>query len=144
MWLRYVKRAAAYNIDLAQHFYVEAMNNGEVPDPSVYDYIAWTRIENDSNGRNEKMLSAFAAGMSAQLVAREEGRALVIGFEQGRVDFGGITQLVMLAPGKYQFNGKYTGELVGQREVDAIRLRTVAQRCVEQIEALPRHLRQPE
>jgi hypothetical protein len=46
---------------------------------------------------------------------REEGRALVIGFEQGRVDFGGITQLVMLAPGKYQFNGKYTGEISGQR-----------------------------
>src|SRR6185437_4665700 len=26
MWLRYCKRAAAYNIDLAQHFYVEALN----------------------------------------------------------------------------------------------------------------------
>jgi len=46
---------------------------------------------------------------------QEGGRALAISFEQGRVDFRGITQLVMLAPGKYQFLGKYTGELTGQR-----------------------------
>jgi hypothetical protein len=46
---------------------------------------------------------------------QEGGRALVISFEQGRVDFRGITQLIMLAPGKYQFLGKYTGELTGQR-----------------------------
>jgi hypothetical protein len=46
---------------------------------------------------------------------QERGRALVISFEQGRVDFRGITQLVMLAPGKYQFLGKYTGEITGQR-----------------------------
>jgi hypothetical protein len=45
----------------------------------------------------------------------EGGRALTIAFEQGRVDFRGVTQLVMLAPGKYQFNGKYTGEITGQR-----------------------------
>ena len=31
------------------------------------------------------------------------------------------------------------GELVGEREVDAVRLRAVAQRGVEQIEALARH-----
>lgn len=66
MWLRYVKRAAAYNIDLAQHYYVEAMGNNEAPDLSGYDYVAWTRIENDSNGRNEKILSAFTSGMSQQ------------------------------------------------------------------------------
>jgi hypothetical protein len=46
---------------------------------------------------------------------REEGRALVVAFEQGRVEFHGVTQLIMLAPGRYQFNGQYTGELSGQR-----------------------------
>ena len=58
------------------------------------------------------------AGVSidfAPAPGQEGGRALVISFEQGRVDFRGITQLVMLAPGKYQFLGKYTGELTGQR-----------------------------
>jgi TPR repeat protein len=79
MWLRYVKRAAAYNIDNAQHFYVEAMNNGEVPDPSGYDYIAWPRIENDSNNRNALLLNALTRGMTeVQLKAADAAyRALV-------------------------------------------------------------------
>jgi hypothetical protein len=46
---------------------------------------------------------------------QEGGRALVVAFEQSRVDFRGITQLIMLAPGKYRFNGQYTGEITGQR-----------------------------
>jgi hypothetical protein len=46
---------------------------------------------------------------------RDGERALVVAFEQGRVDFRGVTQLIMLAPGKYRFNGKYTGEMIGQR-----------------------------
>ena len=36
------------------------------------------------------------------------------------------------------------GELVGEREVDAVRLRAVAQRGVEQIKTLARHALQPE
>jgi hypothetical protein len=47
----------------------------------------------------------------------EGGRALVVAFEDGRVNFGGVTQLMVLPPGKYQFNGKYTGEVVGERGV---------------------------
>jgi hypothetical protein len=45
----------------------------------------------------------------------EGGRALVVAFEQGRVDFRGVSQLMVLPPGKYQFNGRYMGELIGQR-----------------------------
>jgi TPR repeat protein len=79
MWLRYVKRAAAYNIDNAQHFYAEAMRKGDVPDPSGYDYIAWTRIENDSNNRNIQLLNELTRGMTEeQLKAADAAyRALV-------------------------------------------------------------------
>jgi TPR repeat protein len=79
MWLRYVKRAAAYNIDNAQHFYVEAMNSGDAPDPSGYDHIAWTRIENDSNNRNVQMLQVLTRGMTEQQLKASDAayRALV-------------------------------------------------------------------
>jgi hypothetical protein len=45
----------------------------------------------------------------------EGGRALEVAFEQGRVDFRGVTQLIALPPGKYHFDGKYTGEVTGER-----------------------------
>lgn len=79
MWLRYVKRAAAYNIDMAQHFYVEAMDKAEVPDTSGYDHIAWTRIENDSNNRNVLLLNALSLGMTGEQrnAAEAAYRALV-------------------------------------------------------------------
>lgn len=72
MWLRYVKRAAAYNIDMAQHFYAEAMNNGEVPDPSGHDHVAWTRIENDSNNRNVQLLNALTHAMTEEQLKAAE------------------------------------------------------------------------
>jgi hypothetical protein len=43
------------------------------------------------------------------------GRALAIAFQQGRVDFRGMSQLLVLTPGTYQFSGRYTGEVMGQR-----------------------------
>jgi hypothetical protein len=58
------------------------------------------------------------AGVSIDIAAApnsDGGRALVISFEQGRVDFRGITQLLTLAPGKYQFDGRMMGEITGQR-----------------------------
>jgi TPR repeat protein len=60
MWLRYCKRAAAYNIDLAQHFYVEALNEGRARDFSGYDAIAWSRL----SARDNPLLKAMTAGMS--------------------------------------------------------------------------------
>jgi hypothetical protein len=48
-------------------------------------------------------------------VADSDGRALEVAFQQGRVEFGGVTELVALPPGKYQFEGKFTGEVIGQR-----------------------------
>ncbi len=47
----------------------------------------------------------------------EGNRALVISFEQGRIDFRGVAELIVLAPGNYEFRGKYTGEIMGPRGV---------------------------
>jgi len=46
---------------------------------------------------------------------RDGQRALLIEFGHGRVEFGGIRQLTMLAPGTYEFKGKYKGEVLGKR-----------------------------
>jgi hypothetical protein len=48
-------------------------------------------------------------------VADSDGRALEVAFQQGRVEFGSVTELVALPPGKYQFEGKFAGEVIGQR-----------------------------
>jgi hypothetical protein len=45
----------------------------------------------------------------------DDGRVLEVAFQQGRVDLGSVAQLVALPAGKYQFQSKFTGEVVGQR-----------------------------
>jgi hypothetical protein len=58
------------------------------------------------------------AGVTIDIMTRpdEDGlRALYIEFGQGRVEFNGVSQLIMLAPGNYRFKGQYRGELVGRR-----------------------------
>jgi TPR repeat protein len=64
MWLHFCKRAAAYNIDLAQHYYAEGMMNGEVRDLSGYDYIVWTRLASQKQTGEGIMLRAITKGMS--------------------------------------------------------------------------------
>lgn len=41
--------------------------------------------------------------------------ALFLEFGQGRVDFPGVSQTIMLAPGAYRFKGSFKGEVVGRR-----------------------------
>jgi hypothetical protein len=45
----------------------------------------------------------------------EGNRALFVRFEDGRVDFGRVAQLIMLAPAKYRLEATYKGWLLGQR-----------------------------
>jgi hypothetical protein len=45
----------------------------------------------------------------------DSGHALLLNFQYGRVEYGGVAQLVMLAPGRYHFTGRFKGELVGPR-----------------------------
>jgi tetratricopeptide (TPR) repeat protein len=57
-------------------------------------------------------------GVTVDVVPRTDkngGHALLVDFQYGRVDYHSVTELVMLAPGAYQFNGEYKGSLVGPR-----------------------------
>ena len=58
------------------------------------------------------------AGVTVDIVPRTDKsgeHGLLVDFEYGRVDFRGVTELVKLAPGSYEFKGKYKGQLVGPR-----------------------------
>jgi hypothetical protein len=57
-------------------------------------------------------------GATVDIVQRTdqaEQRALFIELGPGRVEFGGVVQTVLLAPGSYRFKGKYRGEINGRR-----------------------------
>ena len=51
----------------------------------------------------------------AERLDQEGDNALLIEFGPGRVEFGGVSQLVVLAPGRYQLHGKHKSDLVSQR-----------------------------
>ncbi len=58
------------------------------------------------------------SGVNVDIEERPDKRgadALVIDFEYGRVEYHSVKQLIMLAPGQYQFQGQYKGALVGPR-----------------------------
>jgi hypothetical protein len=58
------------------------------------------------------------AGVAIDIVPRSDktgGRALEVDFLYGRVDYHSVSELVLLAPGTYQFNGQYSGEIIGPR-----------------------------
>ena len=58
------------------------------------------------------------SGVTIEIVPKPESNgehALMVDFGYGRVDYHSVTQLVMLAPGTYEFNGQYKGALVGPR-----------------------------
>ena len=58
------------------------------------------------------------AGASVNTVAHpdQDGqRALHLQFDNGRVNFGGVKQMIVLAPGTYRFEGKYKGKITGRR-----------------------------
>lgn len=72
MWLRYCKHAVAYNIDNAQHFYAEAVNQGEVHDFSGYDAVAYTRLNSQKMFADKSLLAAMTASMNAEQRAGAE------------------------------------------------------------------------
>jgi len=58
------------------------------------------------------------AGVSIDIAERPDtadAHALLLELGPGRADFGGVSQLLLLTPGKYQLKGKIKGELRGKR-----------------------------
>jgi hypothetical protein len=51
----------------------------------------------------------------AQRPDQPDQRALLIELGPGRVEFPGIQQMLLLAPGTYSFKGQYKGEIIGRR-----------------------------
>jgi hypothetical protein len=61
------------------------------------------------------------AGVTINIASRPEkggGHALFMEFGPGRVDFGGVTQLVLLAPGTYKFRGRYKANIISERGLE--------------------------
>ena len=57
-------------------------------------------------------------GVTIDIVARPDSsgkHALLVDFQYGRVEYHSVSELVMLAPGPYEFRGEYKGRLVGPR-----------------------------
>jgi hypothetical protein len=58
------------------------------------------------------------SGVTVDIVPKPDSNgkhALLVDFTYGRVDYHSVRQLVMLAPGTYEFKGQYQGQLVGPR-----------------------------
>jgi len=79
MWLRYCKRAVAYNIDSAQHSYVDSINQGEVRDFTGYDAVAYTRLSSQKMFADKPLLQAMTSSMTPEQSAAAEAayRALL-------------------------------------------------------------------
>ena len=72
-------------------------------------------------------------GVTAQVAAKSDKpgeRALFLQFGPGRVDYRDVTELIMLSPGSYQFQGKYKGDLVSERGLEwRVDLRREGAKC---------------
>lgn len=64
---------------------------------------------------------ASGSGVTVDFARRQDevgGRALLVEFSQGRVDFQGVSQMVVLPPGSYRLSGQYRGRIVGRRSLE--------------------------
>jgi hypothetical protein len=95
-WLQFLPPDSLRNVGL--------LFNGSFEAPSSGGPFDWTIAE--------------GAGFTIDIVPRPDesgAHAMLLEFQHGRIDFRAVTQLVMLAPGTYKFDGKYKGKLAGPR-----------------------------
>jgi hypothetical protein len=92
------------------HAYLNFLISHNFYELAYYEWLQFLPPEQLSAGQ----------GVTVDIAARPENgwRALLIDFGYGRVDFHGVTQLIMLPPGAYDFKGKYKGEFVGRRGLE--------------------------
>ncbi len=86
MWLRYCERAVAYNIDNAQHFYVEGINNGDVRDFTGYDAVAYTRLNSQKSFGERDTLKAMTSSMTPKQLA--DAAAAYLALLKERAQYG--------------------------------------------------------
>jgi hypothetical protein len=75
-------------------------------------------FETDPSGLPFDWIVRQGSGVSIKISERldaEKGHALVLNFGAGRVDVLDITQLIILAPGHYRFQGKHNVNIASQR-----------------------------
>lgn len=82
MWLRFCRRAAAYNIDLAQRFYAEDVFAGKVPDANPFEGYAWLRLASEKQTGNKAAVARLEQGMTPQ--EKTEAISYVEGLEATR------------------------------------------------------------
>jgi TPR repeat protein len=86
MWLRFCKRAAAYNMDLAQQFYGRAILNGEIKNVSPYVGYAWLKLASDKQYSNKADVQKLEQQMSPEQL--QEADSMFQGLVQERARDG--------------------------------------------------------
>ncbi len=81
-------------------------------------YLANPGFETEPSGLPFDWVISQGAGVTVDIAAvpgAADARALLLDLGPGRVDFGGVTQLLMLTPGTYRLEGRFKGESRGKR-----------------------------
>ncbi len=66
MWLAFCRRAARYNIDLAQENYARAISNKEIEGASPFEGYAWMRLASDKHSADKATVRQLEQHMSPQ------------------------------------------------------------------------------
>ena len=86
MWLRFVRRAAAYNVDLAQSFYGQAILKREIPDASLFEGYAWVRLSSDKQHGLRSTVRTLEGQMTSD--QKQQADSLFEGLVQTRLRDG--------------------------------------------------------
>lgn len=82
---------------------VGLLNNGNFSQPASGSPFDWT------------IQAGAGSTVDFAPLPNDTGRALVVEFGIGRIEFNGVHQTVVLAPGAYRLRGQYKGQLKGRR-----------------------------
>jgi TPR repeat protein len=86
MWQLFCKRAARYNIDLAQEFYGRAILNHEIQNGNPFEGYAWIRLASDKQYGNKVTVQQLEKQMTPEQLA--EANSIYDGLVQTRIQDG--------------------------------------------------------